>query len=84
MLVAFFFGGSGVTGALVSSFIGSIAPENKRGLWLSVPQTLSLTAAFIAPYLAGFLYTLDPNNTFMFSIIATPFLILFALAGLKE
>jgi MFS family permease len=84
MLVAFFFGGSGVTGALVSSFIGSIAPENKRGLWLSVPQTLSLTAAFIAPYLAGFLYTLDPNNTFMFSITAMPFLILFALAGLKE
>jgi MFS family permease len=84
MLVAFFFGGSGVTGTLVSSFIGSIAPENRRGLWLSVPQTLSLVAAFAAPYLAGFLYTLDPNNTLMFSIVATPFLILFALVGLKE
>jgi len=84
MLVAFFFGGSGVTGSLVSSFIGSIAPENRRGLWLSVPQTLSLVAAFAAPYLAGFLYTLDPNNTLMFSIVATPFLILFALVGLKE
>jgi MFS family permease len=84
MFVAFFYGGSVVIGSLVSSFVGIIAPESKRGLWLSVPQTLSLLAAFAAPYLAGFLYALSPSYVFVVSIIPMPFLVLFALTKLKQ
>jgi MFS family permease len=84
MPMAFLLGSSAVTGTLISSFVGSIAPENKRGLWVSVPQTFSLAAAFVAPYLAGYLYSFDPYYTFAVSIIAIPFLILFALTKLKE
>lgn len=84
MFVAFLFGGSAATGSLVSSFVGTIAPENKRGLWVSIPQTLSLSAAFVAPYLAGYLYTLKPEYAFIFSVSALPLLMLFALVKLKE
>jgi MFS family permease len=84
MFVAFFYGGSVVIGSLVSSFVGTIAPESKRGVWLSVPQTLSLVAAFAAPYLAGFLYALSPSYVFVVSIIPMPFLMLFALTALKQ
>jgi MFS family permease len=84
MFIALPLGGSIATGSLVSSFVGTIAPENKRGLWVSVPQTMSLLAAFAAPYLAGYLYTLKPEYAFILSVSALPFLILFALTRLKE
>jgi MFS family permease len=84
LLVAFALGGSAVTGTLVSSYVGTIAPENRRGLWVSIPQTLSLAAAFFAPYFAGYLYTFDPRYVFIFSVAAIPFLVLFALMKLKE
>jgi MFS family permease len=82
--MAFLYGGSAVTNSLVSSYVGTIAPENKRGRWSSVPQTLSLLAAFAAPYLGGYLYTQSPYYTFIVSISAVPFLLAFALIGLKE
>ena len=84
MTSAFLFGGAIVTGSLVSSFVGTVAPENKRGLWVSVPQTLSLLASFAAPFLGGYLYSQSPTYAFAFSIMPVPFLILFALAALKE
>lgn len=84
LLIAFALGGSAVTGTLVSSYVGTIAPENRRGLWVSIPQTLSLAAAFAAPYFAGYLYTLNPSYVFIFSLVAMPFLVLFALLKLKE
>lgn len=84
MFVAFIYGGAAVTGSLVSSFVGTIAPENKRGLWVSIPQTLSLVAAFAAPYLGGYLYTQSPYYAFIVSIIAVPFLVLFALTRLEK
>ena len=84
MFMAFFFGGSVVIGTLVSSLVGSIAPEDRRGFWLSVPLTFNLVAAFIAPYLAGYLYTLNLASVFVISVSATPILILYALAKLKE
>jgi MFS family permease len=84
LLVAFALGGSAVTGTLVSSYVGTIAPENRRGLWVSIPQTFSLAAAFFAPYFAGYLYTFDPRYVFIFSVAAIPFLVLFALLKLKE
>jgi MFS family permease len=83
MLIAFLLGGSAVSGTLVSSFVGTIAPQNKQGLWVSIPQTLSLVAAFAAPYLGGYLYTLSPNWAFIASVSGVPFLALFALTKLK-
>jgi MFS family permease len=84
MLVAFVYGGSAVTGSLVGSFVGTIAPETRRGLWLSIPQSLSLVAAFAAPYLGGFLYTYSPYYAFIVSIVAAPFLLMFSMLVLKD
>jgi MFS family permease len=84
MVIAFLLGSSAVTGSLVSSFIGTIAPENKRGSWTSIPLTMGLLAAFVAPYLSGYLYTASPYYTFIVSISAVPFLALFALTKLKD
>ena len=84
MPLAFVYGGSAVTGSLVSSFVGTIAPEAKRGLWLSVPQSLSLFAAFAAPYLGGFLYTYSPYYAFIVSLTAAPFLLVFSMLALKD
>ena len=84
ILLAFAYGGSAVTGSLVSSYVGVIAPEARRGLWLSIPQSLSLFAAFAAPYLGGFLYTYSPYYAFIVSICAAPFLLAFSLLALKD
>lgn len=84
ILLGFAYGGSAVTGSLVSSYVGTIAPEARRGLWLSVPQSLSLLAAFAAPYLGGFLYTYSPYYAFVVSICAAPFLLAFSLLVLKD
>lgn len=84
LLLAFAYGGSAVTGSLVGALVGTIAPEAKRGLWLSIPQSLSLLAAFAAPYLGGFLYTYSPYYAFIVSIIATAFLLIFSLLALKD
>jgi MFS family permease len=84
ILLAFIYGGSAVTGSLVSSFVGIIAPEARRGLWLSIPQSLSLLAAFAAPYFGGFLYSYSPYYTFIVPIGAAPFLLVFALFVLKD
>jgi MFS family permease len=84
MFVAFLLGGSAVSGSLVSSFVGSIAPQDRQALWVSIPQTLGLLAAFAAPYLGGCLYTISPNYAFMVSVGGMPFLALFALTWLRE
>jgi len=82
--IAFLYGGSSVSGFLVSSYVGGIAPENKRGLWSSVPQTLSLVASFVAPYVGGYLYTRSPYDAFLVSVGAAPLLAVLALTLLRE
>lgn len=84
LLMAFLYGGSSVSGSLVSSYVGTISPEGKRGLWISIPQSLSLLAAFVAPYLGGYLYTQSPQYALIVSVAAVPFLAFFALTMLKE
>ncbi len=84
MSAAFFYGGAIVVGSLVGSYVGGIAPVHRRGVWVSIPQTLSLLAAFAAPYLGGYLYTQSPYSAFMVSILPMPFLALFAVLALKE
>ena len=84
MFLAFIMGGSLVAGSLVSSYVGTIAPENKQGLWVSIPQTSSLLAAFAASYLGGYLYTQSAHNAFIVSASAIPFLVLLVLVMLRE
>lgn len=84
MLVAFLYGGSAVSGNLVSAYVGTISPQTKLGVWMSIPQSLSLLAAFAAPYLGGYLYTQSPSYALIVSAIAIPFLALMALTKLKE
>jgi len=84
MLIAFPLGGSSVLGSLVSSFVGSIAPQTKQGLWVSIPQTLSLFAAFAAPYLGGYLYSFSPYYPFIVSVSGMPILALLALKRLRD
>jgi len=84
MFIAFVLGGSAVSGSLISSFVGTVAPKAKRGFWISVPQTFSLVASFVAPYLGGYLYTLSPSYAFIVSISGVPFLAIYALAKLRD
>lgn len=82
--IAFVLGGSAVSGSLVSSFVGTIAPQAKQGLWVSIPQTFSLVASFIAPFVGGYLYSLSPYYAFVVSVSGIPFLALFALTRLRD
>jgi MFS family permease len=82
--IAFVLGGSAVSGSLVSSFVGTIAPRAKQGLWVSIPQTFSLVASFVAPYLGGYLYSLSPYYAFVVSVSGIPFLAFFALTRLRD
>jgi MFS family permease len=84
MFAAFLYGSSMVMGSLVGSYVGTIAPVEKQGRWISIPQTFSLVAATIAPYLGGYLYMLSPYYAFTVSIVSMPFLVFIALAVLKE
>lgn len=84
MPIAFLYGGSVVMGSVVSSYVGTVAPPHKRGFWVSVPQTLSLVAAFAAPYLGGYLYAQQPYYAFAVSLIPIPLLFVVALTMLKE
>ncbi len=84
MFIAFTLGGSAALGSLVSSFVGAIAPRAKQGLWISVPQTCSMVASFVAPYLGGYLYTSSPSYAFLVSVSALPFLAIYAFIKLKD
>jgi len=84
MFVAFILGGSATGTALASSYVGTIAPQKKQGFWLSIPQTAGLLAAFAAPYLGGFLYTISPYHAFIVSVSGLPLIAIFAFTKLKE
>src|SRR5271157_3156807 len=84
MFFAFLLGGSAITSQLVYSFVGTIAPKTKRGLWVSIPQTFSLMASFAGPYLGGYLYTSSPAYAFIASISAMPILAAYAFVVMKD
>lgn len=84
MFIAFFLGGSAASSSLTNSYAGAIAPKSKRGLWLSIPQTATLVASFIAPYLGAYLYTFSPAYSFIVSITAMPVLGAYAITKLKD
>jgi MFS family permease len=84
LFIAFLLGGSAVSGQLVYSFVGTIAPTSKRGLWVSIPQTFSLAASFAAPYLGGYLFTFSPTYAFIASVSIMPFLAVYAISKLRD
>ncbi len=82
---SFIMGASYPFWSLMGAVVGSIAPGASRGRWMSVAQTVSLLAAFFAPYLGGLLYDSSPYNPFIIAIVITPILSVLALTKpLKE
>lgn len=74
---AFFLAGSSyMTWSLMASIIAPHAPESMRARWVSVPQTVTIFASFIAPYVGGVIYETSSYYPFIIGIIAT---LLFAL-----
>jgi len=85
LAIAFFLaGGSYMTWSLMSAVIGPLAPECIRARWISVPQTVSMFASFIAPYIGGVLYTFWQYYPFIVAIVITLFLALIATAKVYE
>jgi MFS family permease len=80
LLIAFILGGSLMIGSIISSIIGSLSPETGRGRWMATPQTASMLAAFVAPYVGGFLYEESPFYPFIVSVVSMPFLVVLSLA----
>ncbi len=78
-LASFLMGGSFLAGTLVSSLIGSIAPEARMGRWISVPQTTGMLAAVFAPFLGGWLYKNSVYYPFIAAIAVTPVLAVLTL-----
>ncbi|MEA2089274.1 MAG: MFS transporter [Thermoproteota archaeon] len=76
---SFLMGASYITWSLLGAVIGSIAPEGSRARWISIPQTASMLASFLAPYLGGALYGISPYNPFLVAIATTPLLAILVL-----
>ncbi|MCZ2855653.1 MAG: MFS transporter [Candidatus Bathyarchaeota archaeon] len=76
---SFMIGASYPLWSLMGAVISSIAPSPSRGRWISVAQTMSLLAAFFAPYLGGLLYDSSPDKPFLIAIVATSILSVLAL-----
>lgn len=82
---SFMIGASYPFWSLMGAVVGSIAPGPSRGRWMSFAQTVSLLAAFFAPYVGGLLYDSSPYNPFIVAIVMTPILSILALTKpLKE
>ncbi|MGQ9538987.1 MAG: MFS transporter [Candidatus Bathycorpusculaceae bacterium] len=84
ILAAAFFlaGASYITWSLMSAIIAPLAPEPIRARWISIPQTISMFASILAPYIGGLLYASSPSIPFIIAILATAVLAL--LASLKK
>jgi MFS family permease len=72
-------GGSYITWSLMSAIAGPMAPESCRARWIAVPQTVSMFASFVAPYLGGFLYASSPQYPFIVAVATMPVLAFLAL-----
>ncbi|MBS7649221.1 MFS transporter, partial [Candidatus Bathyarchaeota archaeon] len=72
LMVTFFLtGGSYLTWSLLGAVVGPLAPESIRARWVSVPQTVTMFASFIAPYIGGVLYGISAYYPFIAAIIVT-------------
>jgi MFS family permease len=81
LTITFFItGGSYLTWSLLGAVVGPLAPESIRARWVSVPQTVTMFASFVAPYIGGVLYGLSSYYPFITAIIVTLFLALSTFA----
>ena len=83
-LASFLMGASYTTWSLIGAVMTPIAPEASRAMWISVPMSASMFAAFLAPYLGGVLYESSPYNPFLVFIVATALLSVLALTKLFD
>ncbi|MEM2336530.1 MAG: MFS transporter [Candidatus Bathyarchaeia archaeon] len=78
LMAAFFLSGASyITWSLMSAIIGPQAPEHIRAKWISIPQTISMFASIIAPYVGGILYSILLYSPFIVAILAGAFLAIF-------
>lgn len=73
-------GGSFAMWSLMNASVGAIAPDESRGRWISLSQTVSAMAAFGGPYLGGLLYESSSHIPFLVVIAVAPLLSVIALA----
>ena len=79
LTITFFLtGGSYLTWSLLGAVVGPLAPESIRARWVSVPQTVTMFASFVAPYLGGVLYGISTYYPFTAAIIVALVLALVA------
>jgi MFS family permease len=69
LFTAFFWGGASAFGVLISAAVGAMAPETARARWISVPMTMGMTAAVVAPYFGGYLYEISAYLPFTVSLL---------------
>jgi len=80
LLLVFIFFMTGTTytpWALMNATVSSLSPENLRVRWAATSQTVSMLAAFLAPYIGGVLYENSPNAPITITIVASA--VLFAI-----
>ena len=72
LTTAFFLAGASyITWSLMSAIIGPQAPEPIRAKWISIPQTISMFASIIAPYIGGIIYEISIYYPFIIAIGAS-------------
>lgn len=69
---------------LLGAIAGPMAPESWRARWVAVPQTVSMLASFLGPYLGGVLYAFSPRYPFMVSAAVMPVLALLAVRLFRD
>jgi MFS family permease len=86
LVLTFLLGGSSyVTWSLMSAIVGPHAPEACRARWIAIPQTVSMFASFVAPYVGGFLYAVSPQYPFVVAItVGSPLALLVATGFFKD
>ncbi len=83
LMGAFFLGGASyLTWSLMSAIVGPQAPEPIRARWVSIPQTISMFASIIAPYIGGVFYEISFYYPFIAAIGAS--FILAVIASYKK
>ena len=83
-LASFLMGASYTILSLIGAVISPIAPETSRARWISVPLSVGMFAAFLAPYLGGLLYKSSHYKPFLVFIVATALLSVLALTKLFD
>jgi MFS family permease len=77
-------GSSYLTWSLLGAIAGPTAPEQWRARWVAVPQTVSMLASFLGPYLGGVLYAFSPKYPFMIAAAVMPVLAILAVRLFRD